>query len=170
MEEKMGVAEQKLKDCIMEQHRSVRAFAMSLGLPCSTVNNVLRRGVGSINLSTAAVLCSSLGLDAAAFVDGEVKPAVVGAAEPWEQELLESSRQLDMHSRELVIMVVRKELERVGGNRVEFPTDKRESWKQYLGAPIACRGGGVIAATEEDARQMDRIYRGLMIDKGRYED
>ncbi|MEG2074381.1 MAG: hypothetical protein RRY54_06420 [Angelakisella sp.] len=40
-----------------------------------------------------------------------------------------------------------------------FGTD---SWRQYLGAPIACRGGGVTSATEEDARQMECIYKELL--------
>lgn len=168
METILGPAEAKLRDCILERYRSVRAFAMALEVPCSTVNNVLRRGVQSVNLSTATTLCDALGLDIAAFVRGEMAPAIGGQAAPWERELVEDCRAMDDHGRELVCLVAKKERERCAGQRVEFPRAKagKETWRQYVGAPIACRGGGVTAATEQDARQMDRIYRRLLEDRG----
>lgn len=167
MDYQMGEAEIKLKNCILERFRSIRGFALALGVPCSSVNNVLRRGVVSVNVSTAATLCSALGLDVAAFVSGEITPATGGGDEPWALELLEDCRNIDTHGRELVGMVAKKERERCREQVVSFPAARGETgWQRYVGAPIACRGGGVTEATEEDAKQMDRIYRRLLADRG----
>lgn len=171
MEHCMGKAEQALRNRILESYRSVRAFAGDCGLPCSTVDNVLRRGVASVNLSTAATICSRLGLDLYAFVQGEIveriQDEVVQQRSQWEVGLVDCCRRLDDHGRELVQLVADKEAQRceASGKRVTFPAPGAESWRQYLGAPIACRGGGVKQATEADARQMERIYNRLLADR-----
>lgn len=167
---KLGVAEEQLREVILGQYKSVRAFCEACGLPYSTVDNVLRRGVTTVTANTVAVLCGSLGLDCARFIGGEILPASGGTPAPgWEQTLVERCRGLDAHGRALVELVAGKEQERCNnaGVAVLFQAKKRnESWRQYVGAPIACRGGGVTVASEEDARQMEQIYRKLMGGKG----
>ncbi|MEG1942214.1 MAG: hypothetical protein RR049_00240, partial [Angelakisella sp.] len=54
------------------------------------------------------------------------------------------------------------EHKRCADTKVLTPCFGADSWRQYLGAPIACRGGGVTSATEEDARQMECIYKELL--------
>ncbi|MEG0753331.1 MAG: hypothetical protein RR461_05830 [Angelakisella sp.] len=158
--------EQQLRSVILEQFRSVRAFCNLYGLPYSTVDNIFKRGVNSVSISTAAQLCSGLGLDLSAFGKGIIAMAETEAdADSDEAIMLQNYRRLDNHGKDLVELVAAKELERCqaeGQAKVLQPSFGEEGWRQYLGAPIACRGGGVIAATEEDARQMERIYNGLL--------
>ncbi|MEG1686874.1 MAG: hypothetical protein RR276_03220 [Angelakisella sp.] len=162
MEPRSHTPEEQFRELILSRYRSVRAFAVHAGLPCSTVDNLLRRGICSVNLSTATVICDALELDIAALVQGRLQPAT-GGASSWEGALLDDVRALDNHGRELVAMVAGKERQRcqAAGAVVAFP-QQNEGWRQYVGTPIACRGGGVTAATEQDARQMETIYRRLV--------
>ena len=174
MEHCMGAAEQQLRDCILQSYRSVRAFATDCGLPCSTVDNVLRRGVSSVNLSTGAAICGKLGLDLYAFVRGEIVTRRQTEREQqrslWENQLVDCCRELDDHGQEMVLLVAQKEAQRCRekDTLLVFPgkADGGDGWKQYLGAPIACRGGGITHATEKDARQMEKIYNRMMAEDG----
>lgn len=161
--------EEELRRLILERYRSVRAFCVAVGLPYSTVDNVMRRGILSINVTTAGALCDLLGLDVGAFIRGEILVAGDEEQRRWEQKLMESCRRLDEHGKQMVSMVAEKERERCikEAQAVTFPGagTRGDSWRQYVGMPIACRGGGVTAATEEDARQMEKLYRKLMDDK-----
>lgn len=174
MEHCMGAAEQQLRQRILESYRSVRAFAADCGLPCSTVDNVLRRGVSSVNLSTGATICGKLGLDLYGFVRGEIVARQQVEREQqrsqWENQLVDCCRELDDHGQELVLLVAQKEAQRCSekATLLTFPgkPDGGDGWKQYLGAPIACRGGGITQATEEDARQMEKIYKRMLAEDG----
>lgn len=163
MTQEQNLPEQQLKELILQQYRSVRAFCNTFQIPYSTMNNVFLRGISSVNLSTAGQLCAALELDLAAFGQGSIRPAQAsgGAGNPGEQSLLESYRELDSYGQELVELVAQKEQERcLAAKVVRLPGG--EGWRQYVGKPIACRGGGVTPATEEDARQMERIYSRLL--------
>lgn len=158
--------EVKLRNAILERYRSVRAFCNAHNLPYSTIDNVFKRGVDSVSISTATQLCTALNLDLAAFGKGQIAPLREDAQSyPEETQLLENYRQLDSSGKELVELVAEKERERCDRGRALQPAFGAKGWQQYLGVPIACRGGGVIAATEEDARQMERIYKNLLSGK-----
>lgn len=162
--------EEKLRNVILDRYRSVRAFCNVHNLPYSTIDNVFKRGVGSVSMSTATQLCSALELDLSAFGKGQIvgqRGENLLSTDIEEAQLLDNYRRLDGYGRELVELVAEKERDRCDNTRVLQPAFGAKGWQQYLGAPIACRGGGVIEATEEDARQMDRIYKGLLADDSR---
>lgn len=165
MSPQTATPEEKLRNVILDRYRSVRAFCNVHNLPYSTIDNVFKRGVGSVSMSTATQLCRALELDLSAFGKGQIfvqRGDAMSAADTGEVELLENYRQLDGYGKELVELVAEKERDRCDNTKVLQPAFGAKGWQQYLGAPIACRGGGVIAATEEDARQMERIYKGLL--------
>lgn len=173
MSERGTTPELKLRDVILARYRSVRAFCNLYNLPYSTIDNVFKRGVNSVSISTATQICNALELDLSAFGKGIIAGAAHGGkttADLKETELLGNYRKLDSYGRELVGLVAEKEAVRCENSKVLQPAFGEDGWRQYLGAPIACRGGGVTAANEEEAKQMERIYNGLLAGTGKEAD
>ncbi|MEG2074380.1 MAG: hypothetical protein RRY54_06415 [Angelakisella sp.] len=83
--------ESKLRSVIRDRYHSVRAFCNQYNLPYSTVDNVFKRGVNNVGISTATQLCDLLELDLAAFAKGIIKEAAgstKSVADSQETELL----------------------------------------------------------------------------------
>ncbi|MEG1942215.1 MAG: hypothetical protein RR049_00245, partial [Angelakisella sp.] len=74
--------ESKLRSVIRDRYHSVRAFCNQYNLPYSTVDNVFKRGVNNVGISTATQLCDLLELDLAAFAKGLLKKRQ-GAPNRW---------------------------------------------------------------------------------------
>lgn len=55
--------EAQLKDLILEKHKSIRAFAASIDVPYSTINNIFYRGFGSLSFNIAVRVCEALDID-----------------------------------------------------------------------------------------------------------
>lgn len=65
--------EDELKALILERFKSVRAFAVAIDTPYSTINNIFTRGVGGAGISTIIPLCRALNLDVDALADEKIK-------------------------------------------------------------------------------------------------
>lgn len=65
--------EEELKTLILERFKSVRAFAVAIDTPYSTINNIFTRGVGGAGISTIIPLCRALNLDVDALADEKIK-------------------------------------------------------------------------------------------------
>ena len=56
-----------LKSEIMRQYRSVRAFALNMGIPYSTLVTALERGIEGMAYGTVISMCDKLGLNPVDF-------------------------------------------------------------------------------------------------------
>ena len=65
--------EQELKEYILGKFKSVRAFSESTGIPYSTIDSILKRGIGGSSVSNVIRICKALGIDADALGDGKLK-------------------------------------------------------------------------------------------------
>lgn len=65
--------EDELKKLILDRFKSVRAFAIAIDTPYSTINNIFSRGIGGAGISTVIPLCRALDLDVDALADGSIK-------------------------------------------------------------------------------------------------
>lgn len=65
--------EEELKSLILERFKSVRAFAVAIDTPYSTINNIFSRGVSGAGISTIIPLCRALNLDVDALADDKIK-------------------------------------------------------------------------------------------------
>ncbi|MBE6145031.1 MAG: hypothetical protein E7171_00255 [Firmicutes bacterium] len=52
--------ENELKDLIIERYGSLTAFTDKIGLPYSTIDSILRRGIGKANLNNIMIMCEEL--------------------------------------------------------------------------------------------------------------
>lgn len=52
-----------LKDEILRQYRSIRAFALEMGIPYSTLVTALERGIEGMAYGTVIQICDKLGLN-----------------------------------------------------------------------------------------------------------
>lgn len=105
-----------------------------------------------IDIDSFIRLCEIYGLDVAETLHTASERSEKDATVPGEKSLLSSYRQLDRAGRRLVDTVVEDQLLRI---------QEDQGYQAYLGKPIAARGGGVMPADEEMARQLYRAAREL---------
>lgn len=54
--------EKKIKDLIMEKYGSVRQFALKIGVPYTTIDSILKRGIDNSNVSNVIKMCKALNI------------------------------------------------------------------------------------------------------------
>lgn len=67
-------SEELLKEAILSQYGSVNRFAEELGIAESSIRNIFKRGIGSVNAGTLVMICKKLNVDVEALVDGTFSP------------------------------------------------------------------------------------------------
>ncbi len=65
--------ENQLKAMICEQFNSVKEFASIIGLPYTTVDSILKRGVDKANVINIIKICTKLGIDVDALASGNIQ-------------------------------------------------------------------------------------------------
>lgn len=90
---------------ISRQYKSVRQFALTVGIPLSTINSALHNGIGGSSFDTVVQICKVLGIkalsdDSAFYLTDDT------------QELLTQYAQLDSYGRHTVATVLKVEAER----------------------------------------------------------
>lgn len=64
--------EDKLKDLILSQYHSFREFTIISGIPYSTFDSILRRGVANATVTSVLKICKTLHISADALAHGEI--------------------------------------------------------------------------------------------------
>ncbi len=67
--------EQQLKDKILREYKSIRAFAEYIGMPYSTIDSIFKRGINNSSVSNVLKICKALSVDADALGNGELTSA-----------------------------------------------------------------------------------------------
>lgn len=79
--------EEKLKDYILTNYKSVREFVKSAGLPYSTVDGVLKRGIANSSIGTVLKICKALGISADELANNRIVPSKIGVCHTFITEI-----------------------------------------------------------------------------------
>lgn len=66
--------EDKLKFLILNKYHSIREFTQEIDMAYSTLDSILKRGIGNSSVTNVIKICKALGISADALADGEIKP------------------------------------------------------------------------------------------------
>ncbi|MBQ3379705.1 MAG: helix-turn-helix transcriptional regulator [Clostridia bacterium] len=76
--------EEQLKAIILEQYKSIRAFAQEIGVPYSTLDNILKRpnGINNAGVSLMLKIFNALNLDIESTQTGTLTPKMQTEIDP----------------------------------------------------------------------------------------
>ena len=74
--------EEKLKDYILTRYRSLREFTNAVDIPYTTMDSILRRGIGNSSVNNVIKICKALHISADALANGEIIPKYERSPEP----------------------------------------------------------------------------------------
>lgn len=66
--------ENELKSLILSKFGTVKDFALKCGLPYSTVDTILRRGINKASVSSVIAICKALDISTDALANGRIAP------------------------------------------------------------------------------------------------
>ncbi len=72
----MAETETKLKEIIIERYGSLKKFCEIIGMPWTTLDSILKRGIINSNISNVMKITKELGFDTESLVQGIFTPAV----------------------------------------------------------------------------------------------
>lgn len=92
--------EEQLKQLILSNYKSVRAFTLKTQLPYSTVDNIFKRGIGGTAVTTVVKICDALNITVEGITRGHIEPrngssSFSSAFTPKQSALLEFFDQLN---------------------------------------------------------------------------
>lgn len=116
--------ENNLKKVIKEQYGSIRAFAISIDTPYSTVDNIFKRGIMGVSIQVVLKICSALNIDIEKIQDDTLVFKNNIQSNPLttdEQQLLTKYRCLNDRGREKVTEYVDDLLDNEKYTNEQFP-------------------------------------------------
>lgn len=66
--------EEKLKELILRQYRSVREFTQIIDMSYSTMDSILKRGVSNSSITNVTKICKALNISVDELADGKIVP------------------------------------------------------------------------------------------------
>lgn len=70
--------EEQFKILILHEYKSVRAFTRSIDVPYSTIDSMLKKGIGGTGINTMIKVCKALDVDLESIETGELKRKSTG--------------------------------------------------------------------------------------------
>jgi hypothetical protein len=71
----MDNIEIELKETITERYGSIKKFCEKVGMPWTTLDSILKRGIGNANITNVLKITHELGIDAESLASGVIRPA-----------------------------------------------------------------------------------------------
>lgn len=68
--------EEKLKELILDRYKSIREFTQSIDMPYSTLDSVLKRGIGNSSVTNIIKICKALKISADGLAEGKIVSTV----------------------------------------------------------------------------------------------
>lgn len=65
--------ENSLKNLILERYGSIREFSIKSTIPYTTIDSILKRGIGNSSVNNVIKICKFLNLSVDALADGELR-------------------------------------------------------------------------------------------------
>lgn len=76
--------ETKIKDMIIKKYGSLRYFCNKIDVPYSTIDSILKRGIGNANVLNVIKICDALGLSVDSLKHGIIQPVETEQVTPEE--------------------------------------------------------------------------------------
>ena len=108
--------EEQLKQLILSKYKSLRAFTQEIDVPYSTVDTMLKRGIGGTSVTTVLKVCNSLGIDADALTNNKIQEknnSISLSISPHEQNIIKKYNSLDNYGKDLINTILDKEYFRI---------------------------------------------------------
>jgi len=109
--------EEFIKQRILSEYKSVRAFTQEIGVSYSTVDSMLKRGVGGAGVGTVLKVCNALNIDIESLLSTEKSSE--STLSPDEMEHIKKYRTLDGYGKKMVDMILELEIQRLADQAVE---------------------------------------------------
>lgn len=68
----MGTTEDKLKAYILDRYKSIREFTISIDMPYTTFDSVLKRGIDNSSITNIIKICKALNISADELAKGNI--------------------------------------------------------------------------------------------------
>ena len=94
----MNNVEAKLKELILKRYGSLAKFCEKIGIPWTTLDSILKRGVEKANILNILKITQELGLDVEALASGEIvfqRPDTIAAHFEGEEFTPEEQEEID---------------------------------------------------------------------------
>lgn len=105
--------ESELKEYILSKYKSIRAFSTVADIPYSTVDTMLKRGIGGTGVNTVIKICQTLNIDTESLGNGKIKEIKKDAILSIEEfNLLNQYRVIDFYGKKLLREVAKHEYDR----------------------------------------------------------
>lgn len=83
------MVEEELKQYILQRYKSIKEFASVADIPYTTLDSILKRGVGKANVLNIIRLCDALEIDTNALAQGVIAPTKKGVYQVLEEIMKE---------------------------------------------------------------------------------
>lgn len=70
----MVTIEERLKDYILQRYNSIREFSIAIDMSYSTLDSILKRGIGTSSVINIIKICRQLDISVDALADGDIVP------------------------------------------------------------------------------------------------
>jgi hypothetical protein len=102
--------EEKVKDLILRRYHSIREFSIATDIPYTTLDSILKRGVGNSSVTNVIKICKALGISVDALADGEIVSVAKRPGKPLDptapieiETILADTKERLTHSGELTL-------------------------------------------------------------------
>ena len=82
--EVFAMLENKIKNMIIKKYGSLRHFCNKIDVPYSTIDSILKRGLGKANVLNVIKICDALGLSVDSLKHGIIEPVETEQVTPEE--------------------------------------------------------------------------------------
>ena len=155
--------EDQLKSIILERYKSVRAFVQEVGIPYTTLDSALKRGLLNAGIGTMTKVFNALDLDVESIQTGALKskPIIQNSFNftDTELELIKKYRGLDGHGKKMVNLVIEEESARMSVEKIVPLTENIIELDNYL-TPVSAGTGefAMYESPKEKIRVIENSY------------
>lgn len=145
--------ERELRSIIVEKYNSVKEFAQLAGIPYTTLDSILKRGVEKANVHNIIRLCQALDLDVDALAAGKIEKKrhnMTALITTEEQQHIKKYRALDEFGQGTVNLILDREYSRCTAPVKEIKPDSEDliDILEYL-TPVSAGTGVPLDGTGE---------------------
>lgn len=115
--------EEKIKNLIIERYGSLVAFSEKIGLPNSTIDSILRRGIGKGKVENVMLICKELQISIDGLRYGIIKPVTF---------INTSREEIESIAHKGLENLSRKEAAEITKHIISFAEDVSDKEKKHL--------------------------------------
>ncbi|XZM32563.1 hypothetical protein ACSXAY_11620 [Clostridium perfringens] len=136
----MDTIENKLKELILTKYKSLREFTLKIGMPYSTFDTILKRGVDKANIINILKICNELNISADRLANGIIEYNNIQKDIP----------SINLSKEETTLLENYNKLNDVGKNKVVTYTKDLIDNPKFINEPIQKQSEDEISSTSID--------------------